>query len=312
MNFFDLHCDTIGECYLQKKSLKTNDLHISLDKAKDLEKWAQLFAIWIPDEKRGQEALQYFKNVYDVFLREIQNNESDISFCRNSEDIDKAFKASQYSALLGVEGGAAIAGRLENLDFLYDCGVRLMTLTWNDSNEIANGCFSKDTSGLTAFGKETVKYMQGKNMIVDVSHLNRKGFYDVVDITEKPFVASHSNSDKVYSHPRNLTDEQIDIMIERKCLIGLNLYTKFLGESEQSGCDEALKHAYHILERGGEKVLAMGTDFDGCTVADKIAGIDKISVLADYFENHGISKQSVENIFFDNAKIFFSRVLQMQ
>lgn len=310
MNLFDLHCDTIGECYLQNKPLKKNDLHISLDKGGYLENWCQLFAIWIPDEKRGEQAVDYFNAVYERFLKELDLNCDAIAFCKTAKETDCALNQGKTAALLGVEGGAAANGSIEGIDYLYNCGVRLMTLTWNDSNEIANGCFSQDKSGLTPFGREAVRHMQQIGMTVDVSHLNEKGFYDVAEICEKPFVASHSNSAYVHSHPRNLTDDQLKVMAERECLIGLNLYNKFLGEGERAGCDEALRHAYRILEKCGEKTLAMGTDYDGCTVADEIAGVDKISVLRDYFMKHGLSEQCVENIFYNNAKNFFSRVLQ--
>lgn len=310
MNFFDLHCDTIGECYLQNKCLRKNNLHISLERGAYLDKWSQVFAIWIPDEKRGSSATAYFNGVYRLFKRETEENGDVVLFCKSGADIEKAAQQGKTAAILAVEGGAAAAGEISGIDYLYDCGVRLMTLTWNGSNEIASGCFSEDKSGLTAFGRRVVGRMQEIGMIVDVSHLNERGFYDVAQITDKPFVASHSNSAAVFPHKRNLTDAQIDIMIERKCLIGLNLYTEFLGEGEKSGCDKALRHAYHILERGGERVLAIGSDYDGCMVADEIAGIEKISVLASYFERHGINGRCVEDIFFNNAHFFVSDILQ--
>ena len=230
MRFFDFHCDTVGECCLQKKHLADNDLHISLRKSKCFEKYGQVFAIWIPDEKRGEGAFTYYQAVRDCFYGECAENAEKILPCKTAADIETAFCARKVAAVLSVEGGAVLGGDLEKLDKLYQDGVRLMTLTWNDTNEIANGCFAKDKGGLTDFGKRIVQKMQNLHMLVDVSHLNARGFYDVAEHTDKPFLASHSDADIVdnpYAKARNLTDDQIKVLVSRNGLIGINLCADF-------------------------------------------------------------------------------------
>lgn len=307
MNFLDFHCDTIGECYLQNKSLFENDLHIDLRRASKFSAYGQLFAIWIPDEKRGDTAYSYYCAVRDRFYREIKSNLEYIMQCGLKEELHTAFSKKKIAAILTVEGGSVLGGDLERLVSLYRDGVRLMTLTWNDTNEIGHGCFSKNKNGLTRFGKDVVQKMQKIGMLIDVSHLNERGFFDVAEYTDKPFIASHSNAkivDNPYADARNLTDAQIRVFIERDGLIGLNLCADFLGNDDNTGMDAVLRHIMHFLELGAEKNLAFGGDFDGCTVHPSLNGIEKIPLLFDYLLQHGISESVLEDIFFQNGYRF--------
>lgn len=307
MNFFDFHCDTIGECYMQQKCLASNDLHIDLQKSRCFTNYGQVFAIWIPDEKRGEDAFSYYQAVRDCFYKECAENAGEILTCKNAKDIERAFSAQKVAAILAVEGGAVLGGNLENLDALYRDGVRLMTLTWNDTNEIANGCFSDNKGGLADFGKQVVQKMQEMHMLVDVSHLNERGFFDVAQYTEKPFLASHSNAKIVqnkYAQARNLTDDQIKVLIARNGLIGLNLCADFLGDDAHTGADAVLRHISYFLDLGAEKTLAFGCDYDGCTVHPSLNGLDKIPYLVDYLLQHGIGEQTLQNIFFENGYRF--------
>lgn len=307
MNFFDFHCDTIGECYMQNKHLASNDLHIDLQKSNSFEKYGQVFAVWIPDEKRGEAAFSYYQAVRDCFYRECAENAEKILPCKTAADIETAFYAHKVAAVLSVEGGAVLGGDLEKLDALYRDGVRLMTLTWNDTNEIGNGCFAESKGGLTAFGKRVVQKMQSLNMLVDVSHLNERGFYDVAEYTDKPFLASHSDAnivDNPYAKARNLTDDQIKVLIARNGLIGINLCADFLGNNGQTGADAVLRHLSHFLDLGAEQNLAFGCDYDGCTVHPSLNGLDKIPYLADFLLQHGIAQNLLEKIFFENGYRF--------
>lgn len=308
MNFFDFHCDTICECFNQNKSLLNNDLHIDLIRSKqELQNYCQTFAVWIPDDKRGIIALDYFNSVYDCFIKEINNNLNLISFCKSSEDISSTFKNNKIAALLSVEGGAVLGGNINNLYDIYNKGVRLMTLTWNGQNELGCGCMCDDPGGLTDFGKSVVKEMQKLGMIVDVSHLSEKGFYDVVKITDKPFIATHSNCKIVenqWAQKRNLSDEQIKTLVERRCAVGINLCADFLGDNGNTGKEAVLRHINHFLELGAENILCFGADFDGCTVNCELSGIDKIYVIYDYLLSKGFSQDLINKIFFDNARRF--------
>lgn len=277
MKFFDLHCDTVTECYLKNKKLESNDLDISLEKAKYIDEWYQVFAIWMPDEKRGKPAEEYYANVLSKYREEC---------------------AGIKNSILAVEGASALAGKIENVEKLYRDGVKIITLTWNCENELASGCFSENDSGLTDFGRDAVREMIKFGIVPDVSHLSEKSFYDLCECTDASFIASHSDCCEVHSHPRNLKDEQIKIIIRRGGLIGLNFYNKFLGSG--NAAQSVLRHAEHILNLGGESILAIGSDFDGCDIDEELKGIDKMGALYEEFKKY-FSKSIADKIFYENA-----------
>lgn len=309
MRIFDFHCDTISECANKNKNLYENDLHISLKKAEYLENYLQDFAIFISDEKRGEQAENYFDKIYSEFLIQLDKNSDKISFVKCYSDIEKVFSENKTAALLSVEGGAAINGKIDRLHYIYNCGVRLMTLTWNGRDEIGDGTFTEDAGGLTPFGIDTVKEMNSLGMIIDVSHLSRKGFYDVEKYSRKPFVASHSNCnivDNIYARHRNLDDEQVKILVERSGFVGLNFADDFLGNCGDTGKEAVLRHTCHFLELGAENILGLGCDFDGCNVNPELSGIEKMPVLYDYF-NKELGKDITEKIFYKNADSFLKQ-----
>lgn len=302
MKFFDLHCDTITELHKSKGSLAKNDGHISLDRASYLTEYVQDYAIFIPDEYRGKAAVDYFDSVYAYYKNEMSINGI-------SEYADR--KDTRLKSILSVEGGAGLGGTIEGLHHLADCGVKLITITWNGRNELASGCFDEEDIGLTFFGKEAIKEMEKLRIAADVSHLSVKGFYDLADLAEKPFMASHSCIDIVDNYKakhRNLTKEQVKIIAEHKGVIGINLWEKLLGNEDNSS-DAVLRHMSKIIDVGGEDIVAMGTDFDGCDINPELAGIEKIQSLHDYLSHHGFDEKLLDKIFFSNADRFFTNLL---
>lgn len=302
MRFFDLHCDTITELCKKQGSLAKNDGHISLDRASFLTEYVQDYAIFIPDEYRGKAAVDYFDKVYAFYKNEMNKN----GISEYADRLD-----TKYKSVLSVEGGAGMGGTIDGLHHLADCGVKLITITWNGRNELASGCFDEEDIGLTPFGREAVKEMENLRIAADVSHLSVKGFYDLADLAEKPFMASHSCIDIVdnfKARHRNLTKEQVEIIAEHNGVIGINLWKKLLG-NEDNSFDAVLRHMSEIIEVGGEDVIAMGTDFDGCDINDELAGIEKIPMLYDFLGNHGFDEKLLNKIFFDNADRFFTNLL---
>lgn len=306
MRFFDLHCDTISECCGKKKELYDNEMSISICKGKCLDKWCELFAIWIPDDLRGQAAIDYFDENYKYFCTQMEKNSLYIKQCRTSTELKDTMESKKNAAILTVEGGSAAAGSLDRLDYLESLGVKAITLTWNGSNEIGHGSRSGCDDGLTPFGKSFVRRMEEKKMVVDVSHLNLKGFFDVARTIDAPFIASHSNCDAVRSYPRNLNDEQLKLLIERNGLCGINFCDYFLSEDKNNGLEAVCRHISHILALGGEKILSLGSDFDGCNINPEIDSIDKMPAMYDYLIFKGFGKKTVDALFFDNAYRFFS------
>jgi membrane dipeptidase len=310
MKYFDLHCDTVTQLAERSEHLDSNDLHISLDKASEYDVWAQYFAIFIPDEIRGQQAFEYFGKLLGKFQSEIDRFSDRITFCRDKNMAADTLKAGKNAAFLSIEGGAALAGDIENLYRAYDAGVRMMTLTWNGECELGTGAVGvaengQKGGGLTKFGKQVVREMTKLGMTIDVSHLSDQGFYDVAQETEAPFVASHSNARAVYSHPRNLEDWQIKEIVRRGGLIGLNFYRGFIDGDGSGGLAALLPHAEHMLGLGGERSLAIGADMDGSTLPDGVRGIEDAVKLGEMLSKT-YGKTTADAIFFGNAAGFFT------
>lgn len=300
MKIFDLHCDTAGECYNQGISLFSNNLHLSIERASQYDEYTQLFAVWIPDELRGDAAVEYFNNVADNFHKEMGLHKDLISFYSSDEK-------TPVKAILAVEGGSACGGTIEGLRNLYGKGVRVITLTWNAKNEIASGAFAE--GGVTDFGKEFIKAAEDLGIILDVSHLNRQSFFEVSEIVTKPFIASHSNADIVdndYGRKRNLSKEQLDVIRERKGLVGLNYYTEFIEDSSARGVDALCRQIDYFAEQGYEDIVALGSDFDGCRINEELSGVEKLAGVYETLLAKGYSETLLEKLFYKNAKEFFS------
>lgn len=308
----DLHCDTLttktpctGE-YADTLDCPTNQ--IALSKIPKGTKWAQLFAIFIPDDKRGQAAIDYFDYYKESFYALAEHHKDCFTPCRSFKDIKRTFDEKKFGGILTVEGGCVLAGQLERVRSIADAGVKLLTLVWNGENEIGSG--HDTTKGLTDFGKEVIPELEKNNIIIDTSHLNDKGFEDLFKIAKKPFVASHSNARAIASHKRNLKDEFIEEIIKRQGLIGLNYHMPFLSDNESTASfDDILRHTTYFLEKGAEGCLALGSDYDGSTISDCLNSVEKAFSLYDYFIAHGIPERTADNIMFGNAYGFFERNL---
>jgi membrane dipeptidase len=305
LKYFDLHCDTITDCYRDKKSLYDNDLQISISHGKKYSPWFQCFAIWITDDRRGKSALDYFDVILLNFQHELQIHSDTIMLCKTAADFKAAEQQNKIGAVLTVEGGAAAGGSLDRLQYMADCGVKVMTLTWNSSCEIGDGAGVEFPNGITEFGKRAVKEMERLNMVVDISHASDKLFYDVVDCTKKPIIATHSNSRKLCNHRRNLTDEQFAVIKVRGGLVGINFVPEFLNDSGEADGEDILRHIEHFLSLGGENCVAFGSDFDGTNLPKGMTGIESIENIAELMLRHNYSETLVNSILFDNAHHFF-------
>ncbi|MCI1966171.1 MAG: membrane dipeptidase [Oscillospiraceae bacterium] len=306
MKYFDLHCDTATECYQKGLGLSSNGLSVSLEQTGKYDRWAQVFAVWISGKLRGEAAFHYFQAVAADFKQKLLTDTGGPVLCRNGNDLKQADAAGKNMALLSIEGGAALGGELSHLGDVWKAGVRLMTLTWNGPNELGNGCMTPGADGLSRFGKEVVREMGELGMVVDVSHLSEKGFWDVAHTLQGPFVATHSDSKAIENHPRNLTDDQFREIVRRGGLVGLNLFAPFAGSG--GTIPSLLKHAEHFLHLGGEKTVAIGADFDGCTLSAEIRGIGDMGLLYNAMCGR-FGKEIADDIFYNNAFRFFTKHL---
>lgn len=308
----DLHCDTLTDWkYTGTGNPDTLDdpaRVLSLSAIPEGVNWAQFYAVFIPDEVRGDDAVAYFETNRDNFLRQMEKFSGRVAPCGNMTDVRAAWDAGKTAAILAIENGSALAGRIERVSLLAKQGVRYMTLVWNGENELGSG--HTTDHGLSDFGKAVVPEMEKEGILVDVSHLNDPGFEDLFAIAKKPFMATHSNARSICSHKRNLTDDMIREMVRRNCLIGLNYFVKFLEDNGNvESLDQLMKHVEHFFKLGAEKNLALGSDFDGAVLPECLNTPEKAAGLYDYFIARGLSKEQAEGIMFRNAERFLSENL---
>ena len=303
---FDLHCDTafamLGDKFDKIDNLRKNNLHIDLEKASILPKYAQCFACFTSPLLELPENLSVFglfERQLAAILSEIERNGDRIRLAYSAEEIDDYAKQGIMSAILTIEGPAGFGYNADLLEDLYKIGFRMTTLGWNEDNPLTGSC---ETGGaLTEQGRAYVREAQRLGMIVDVSHISDAAFWEIAELSQKPIIASHSNSRAIWNVPRNLTDEMYLAICKTGGTVGINLYADFLGNNPN--IDTVCDHILHFLQvAGDDKHISLGSDFDGM---DRLpCGINNVHdypFLAERLLIRGLSGETVENIFWNNA-----------
>jgi len=320
MRYIDMHCDTLGSALAQKTKTFLELDHTMVDglRLQQAEAGAQFFAMFLPqrndpdwfglEEMPPAEALM--RKMYDIFRHTMEQCSDRFAAAHNAEELKQNQDAGKISAFLTIENGSLIDGKMDKIREIYDLGVRLVTLTWNDDNCLGH-CHSQKpeemSRGLTGFGKEAVRYMQELGILVDVSHLSDGGFRDVAEASRRsgvPFVASHSNCRALAPATRNLTDAMIRELAECGGVAGLNLEPTFLNEDEMdkvSRIERICDHAMHLIDRGGIECVGLGTDFDGISGEFEISDCTKLPLLFDALRKRGLSEDAVEQIAYQNT-----------
>jgi membrane dipeptidase len=308
MNFpvFDLHCDTalelLGKDRRSLGSLRKNELNIDLERAGTLPGYAQCFACFTSPLQRlpgNASVADLFERQLATIIRETGNNGDLIQLAYSAEEIEENRKQGLMSALLTIEGTAGFDYNTDILEDLYNIGFRITTLGWNEKNPLTGSC--QTGGGLSDAGREYVKEAQRLGMVIDVSHISDEGFWDIIEITEKPIIASHSNSRTLCDNPRNLTDEMYKAICKTGGTAGINLFPGFLGEN--ATLDTVCDHIFHFLALAGSDIhISLGSDFDGVNkLPEGISGVQDYPRLADRLLDRGLAEKSVENIFWNNA-----------
>lgn len=318
LNVIDLHCDTITKDNIESEGLYNNNLHVSLKKMNDGQYLMQAFAIFLPLTKY-QHPFEEVKKYIDVFKKEMDENKTIISQVYNYQDVINNKSNKKMSALLTIEDAGLMEGKMENLDYLYSQGVRMMTLTWNYPNGVGYPNFSlseknplycppNTKDGLTPFGIELVKKMNELGMIIDVSHLSDAGFYDVIKYSKQPIVASHSNARTVCGVIRNMTDDMILKLKENGGVMGINYCPDFVSTSQTNQIPDIIKHINHIKKIAGVDVISLGSDFDGIPTPLGMSDCTKTLALKDALVKEGYTDEEIKKIFSLNFLRIFKKV----
>lgn len=326
LKVFDLHCDTLDRLALsgdptvpggfyehdagvprdRMSRLDDNDANISLARLACFD-WCQCFAVYVPDELRGDAAWSLFERVRRFWESETDRCSAKVARVRDAVGAAAAFEQGRSAAMLTVEGCSFLEDDEQaetRLDALAEAGVRMATLTWNGPNALGSG---NDTSdGLTSFGRRMIRGLEERGIVVDASHLNDAGFRDLLAVAERPFVCSHSNARAVCPHPRNLEDWQLREIAERSGIVGLNFYNAFLREDgAEATSDDILRHVDHMLNVAGEGLLVLGSDYDGSDVPRWLDPCDKVADLHALLARE-FGAAIAERIFHGNAECFFA------
>ncbi|MCD8146159.1 MAG: dipeptidase [Clostridiales bacterium] len=296
---FDGHCDTISRlARMPMERLAGNSGQWDLNRVGDFGQQAQFFAIFWDSSLPMTKSV--VKREFKIFQKECKTFRDRIQHCRTAREAKDAMSQGKVAAFLSVEGAELIDCSLEGLQKAYDQGVRAVNLTWNHANALSGSHIDHPEQGLTPLGVEYVRKMQQLGMLVDVSHLSDPGFWDVMETATKPIMASHSNSRAVFSHTRNLTDEQFTAIMKNHGVVGLNAYAAFLGDGAVTG-DTLLAHLEHFLSLGGEKNVALGGDWDGCDrLPQGYAGVWSWADLYETLLLHNYPESLVKDLFFNN------------
>lgn len=308
----DLHCDTLTNWkYTSIENPDTLDdpkRMLSLTSMPESVHWAQFYAVFIPDEVKGQKAIDYFTFNRDSFYRQMKQFNDRVMPCRTSADMEAAWAVGKTAAFLTIENGSALAGDLKRAKVLAEEGIKAITLVWNGENELGSGHATEH--GLSELGKAMVHELERQGIIVDISHLNDSGWVDLLKVAKKPFMATHSNARSVCSHKRNLTDDMIREMVRRDCLIGLNYFVRFIqDDGKVKSLDQLYCHVEHFFALGAEKILALGSDFDGAVLPECLKTPANAAGLYQYFISRGLTREQAEGIMYKNAQTFFQKNL---
>ena len=306
----DLHCDTIMQLLDHPDSgdLYRNTWKIDIEKLQKAHSKVQDFALFINLGKTNDPYGRY-EEMRNLCTTQIHLYGEHIQHVLSYQDVESVYESGKIGALMSIEEGGVLGGDLDKLKQAYQDGVRLITLTWNYPNGLGEPHCGEQHKKLTPKGIEFVEAMQDLGIIVDCSHLNDAGTEQLGDILDTPFVASHSNAREVTAHTRNLPDNLIKLIANKDGVIGLNFAQSFLGTSSVSRIDDIVKHGLYLINKGGEDVVALGTDFDGIKPNTEIKDASEMYRLYDAFKEAGLSVEQCEKLFWKNADRLLKEIL---
>jgi len=323
MKLVDLHCDTLGVGHLaaikgEPFSLEKNSAMVDIQKMQMGNYLAQFFAVFVPTkemftEDTGIEDPDLFtiaKEMIQIYHRELALHGEWIAPALNAGDLERNRAVGKISAFLTLEGVQYLDSDLSRVSYFYEKGVRLISLIWNFENCLAFPN-SKNPEvmkkGLKPFGFEVVKEMNRLGMIVDVSHLSDGSFWDCIQTSSAPVIASHSNARSLCDDPRNLTDEMLRALADQGGVTGINYAPQFLREGEDplgrgvTRLKDLLDQILYIRNVAGIDVLSLGSDFDGIYGTLEVKDASKVGLIVDGLEKAGLSGGEIDKVVGENA-----------
>lgn len=303
----DLHADTLLDVQANKRNIaiRSTSGHIDLPRLREGGVDVQVFAAFIhpKDASRG---FTRASELLDAFDRLLAAHGQVLGRATTVEEITALIREGKIAAVLSIENASAIGDDLANMERLYRRGVRIMSLTWNQSNRLADGALDQQHGGLTALGRQVVMRMQELGMVIDVSHLSERSFWDVLAVSHGPLLATHSNAAGLTPHARNLTDDQLRAIARRGGVVGVNFYPALTGGAS---LDRVLNHIDYLVNVVGVDHVGLGSDFDG--FSQRVKGLEDVSKLPNLTAGllaRGHSPDAIRKILGGNALRVFRQV----
>ena len=309
MNYFDGHADTLTEIRTAGETLAKNGGDLDLNRVSAFAgRYGQVFALWKDRKQLEDTPEREFQRIYDRAAALLAEQGERICLCRKKEDLHAAFLKGKAAALLAMEDLSLMGSQAKQIRQL---GFTSAMLTWNYENEYGYGAACSQQGRLKDKGREMALRLLEQQIVLDISHLSDGGVEDLFQMTDRPLIASHSDVRELCDRARNLQRDQIQEIIRRGGIIGMNLYRPFLGSGPRVGLEDLFRHMEYILNLGGENALVMGTDFDGCDqlFPEGITGAESIPALAAAMKKSGFGGELTEKILFSNALKFWERNL---
>jgi membrane dipeptidase len=328
---FDGHNDTILNLYEVERGEgrsffeKSSSGHIDLPRARQGGFGGGFFALFSPAENMPAAeklenslppsvdpdfALKYTIRLASLLFRLIAESDGQVALVKSATDLQNCLERDVIAAIMHIEGAEAIDSNFDTLYLLYEAGLRSLGIVWSRQNIFGTGVPFKfpgppdSGPGLTSEGESLVRACNQLGVLVDLSHLNERGFWDVARLTEAPLVATHSNVHALCASPRNLTDKQIDAIGESGGIIGINFHVGFLRADGRRELDTPLseirRHATYIADRIGIDHVAFGSDFDGALMPAPLGDVAGLPALMEEFRSHGFDDASLRKIAFEN------------
>jgi len=311
------HCDTILHLLpgiyvprdkIRKLGVRSEFGHVDIPRLLEAHVNCVFFAVYVESVFKPERALRRALELMERFYSEVEECSSKVELVKNISGLEKNIKEGKLCAILSLEGAEPVQDSLLLLRMFKRLGIRCLSLTWNERNMLADGCREQRTKGgLTNRGVEYVKEAERLGIILDVSHLNDAGFWDLIELVKKPIIASHSNCRTLCDTPRNLTDEQLKALAEKGGVVGVNFAPNFLTKSKSATVDDVVRHINHIVEVTGVEHVGLGTDYDGIgSTPIDLEDVSKLPRLTAKLIEHGYSDEEIRKILGEN----FIRVMK--
>ncbi|MDD2619107.1 MAG: dipeptidase [Syntrophomonadaceae bacterium] len=300
MKIVDMHCDTISAIYEKKEKILVNSGHFDIKRALQAKIKVQVFALFTMPAEANNALRQILKQL-DKFNHEMENNFEQLYQIHKYSDIENIANQQKIGCLLHLEGGEALGTDPEILRILYKLGLRSLGLTWNNRNHLADGLYEGDKAGgLSLKGREIIAELNRLGIILDLSHLAEKGFYEAFEYYKYPIMVSHANARALCKHWRNLDDQQLKILACNKGVVGVNQVADFVKEGKKSTLDDLIDHIIYIADLIGIEHVGLGSDFDG---ADNIVltGVQGYIGLEKQLLKRGFSPKEADMVLGENA-----------